>query len=414
MEQGFLSIPRNLSKEFRRYLLSAFSGNIAIPIYALFVPLLAARLGASLFEIGIVGGASNAVYSFLPFVTGHFSDRKGSRAFFILSSFGILVGVSISYVLISNALYLIIARIFEGVGWAILWPAMDAAVSRDVDPTVDPKKVFSIYNVTWSGAAAVGPLLGSFLIFLTSIRVAFLFTLFLMGTTFVLNLIPWLKNDVPEKNNSPASIDMNNTVEMSSLALDSAPKLGSGFYGGACALAAVSSGVLFTFFAPYSRSLGISILLVGVITFVYGFGRFLFYVLTTNEGVRYKILRPDRRARNMLTALVMTSAASLLISFHDPSGLSYLLAYAIVGVGISIVFAISQAGLIVESSQGRFGRGAGIFESSIGVGACAGPIIGGAISGSSLSVPFIVPFLGFLVFLAAFPVLTRRRTNRPV
>ena len=59
------------------------------------------------------------------------------------------------------------------------------------------------------------------------------------------------------------------------------------FYMVTCALAAASSGVLFTFFAPYARSMGISILLVGVITFVFGFGRFLFYVLTVNQRVRY-------------------------------------------------------------------------------------------------------------------------------
>lgn len=408
MELGFFSQSKNISSQFRRYLISSFNGNLALPIYALFVPLLASKLGASLFEIGIVGGASNAVYSFMPFVMGHFSDRRGSRQFFIISSFLILTVVSISYALISNPLYLIVARIFEGVAWAMLWPAMDAAVSRDFAP-MDPRKAFSIYNVSWSAAAAIGPLLGSALIFLTSIHVTFLLTVAIVGVTLFMNIIPSLKERGEKKILEPKAESEPLQIPEIGAWNAGGGRIGMTFYGASCALAAVSSGVLFTFFAPYARSLGMSILLVGVITFVYGFGRFVFYILTTNERVRHAVLRPDRRVKNTLIALAMTSVSSLLISLRDPSGLIYLVAYGIVGVGISIIYAVSQAGMIAESSPGKFGRNAGLFESSIGMGACFGPIIGGAISGSSLSVPFIVPPLGFIVFLAAFPILTRRK-----
>lgn len=409
MQRRFLSLPKSISSEFRRYLFSASAGNLVIPFYALFVPLLASRLGASLFEIGLVGGASNAVYSFLPLILGHFSRRAQLRRFFIAASFVVLVGVSISYVLISNPVYLIFARIFEGVGWAMLWPAMDIAVSKDVAPSADSKKTFSIYNVSWSGAAATGPLLGSALIFLSSIRIAFLCTVFIIGAALVLNLVPFLRQRGQNLETSDYAIG-----PVSGSPLDAkqgtrlGPTLGMGFYCGSLALVAVSSGVLFTFFAPYAKSVGIPILLVGVITFVFGLGRFSFYVLTINERIRHAVLRSDKRARNMLIGLSLTSLSSLLVSLRDPSGLVYLAAYAMVGVGIAIVLAIAQTGLIVESAPGKFGLGAGLFESSIGAGACAGPIIGGAISGSSLAVPFIVPPLGFLVFIIAYPLLLRK------
>ncbi len=398
------SIPKNITGLFRRYLYSSFLGNLVAPIFSLFVPLLAAKLGASLFEIGIVGGASNAVYAFLPLIAGHYSNRSSLRQFFIVSSFFILTIVSISYVLIANPVYLIIARIFEGVGWAMLWPAMDAAVSKDVG-TMDSRKAFSIYNVTWSSAAAVGPLLGAALIFLTSIQDAFVLTVFILAATFVLNFLPWYRDrnelaiEQPYKGQEVSYSQVNSAIVSSR---------GTVFYAGALALAAVSSGVLFTFFAPYARSLGISILLVGVITFVYGMGRFVFYLLSTNTRVRYAFLRPDRRVRNMLVALAMTSVSGVFISLREPSGILYLVAYAVVGAGISMVLAIGQTGLITETSPNFQGRGAGIFESAIGVGACAGPIIGGAISGSSLAVPFLVPPIGFLVFLAAFPLISRK------
>jgi MFS family permease len=408
-DRRFFSFSQGITGDFRRYLYSTFAGNLALPIYSLFLPLLASRLGASLFEIGIVGGASNVVYSFMPFIMGHFSDRRGSRRFFIISSFVVLTIVSISYVFISNPLDLIMARVFEGVGWAMLWPAMDAAVSRDVVAPMDARKALSIYNVSWSGAAAAGPLLGSALIFFASIRIAFLLTVLIMGVTLAVNLVPLIRHE-GEIKHSKLQIE-HNAIEIQktdSRPTNNTPSVGSMFYVVSIALGAVSNGVLFTFFAPYARSLGISILLVGVITFVFGFGRFLFYVLSTNDRVRHAILRPDRRIRNMMVALALASVSSLLVSIRDPSGMLYLVAYGVVGVGISIIYAIGQAGIIVESAPGKFGRSAGLFESSIGIGACAGPIIGGAISGSSLAVPFLVPPCGFLIFLLLFPLITRK------
>ncbi len=354
-----------------------------------------------------MGGASNVVYSFMPFVMGHFSDRRGSRRIFIISSFTVLSVVSIAYVLISNPVSLIIARVFEGIGWAMLWPAMDAAISKDVT-SMDAKKAFSIYNVSWSSAAAVGPLMGSALIFLTSIRDAFLLTFFIMVLTLAVNLYPSLfHRGEPQKAPQFNQVPISETNDLE-IAPKITKKLDMKFYMVTCALAAASSGVLFTFFAPYARSMGISILLVGVITFVFGFGRFLFYVLTVNQRVRYALLRSDKRARNMFLALAMTSVSSLLIFVRDPSGIAYLVAYAIVGIGISIVYAIAQTGMIAESSPGKLGRNAGLFESSIGVGACLGPIIGGSISGTSLAIPFLVPPIGFIVFVFAFPLLTKK------
>ena len=181
------------------------------------------------------------------------------------------------------------------------------------------------------------------------------------------------------------------------------------FYMASCSLAAVTSGVLFTFFAPYAKSIGLSILLVGAVTFVFGLGRFFTYVLSVNESVRYLILRNDRRVRNMIIALVCTSATSLIVVFHDPTGLSYMVAYATAGAGISVVFGIAQAGMIAEATSGSYGRNSGLFESAIGLGACLGPILAGSISGNSDTIPFIVPFAGLVVFLAATPFITRGR-----
>jgi MFS family permease len=412
IEKKSLPVSQIAGEGFRRYMFSAFAGNIALPIFSLFVPLLALKLGASVFEIGLVGGASNAVYSFMPFVMGRFSDRKQLGKLFIIASFVLLTIVSVSYILIAQPLYLIIARVFEGIGWAMLWPALTAEISRNLEPA-EAKRVFSIYNITWSGAAAIGPLVGSALIFFSSIQYAFLGTVFILMVSASVNIYPLLTRGraAIEGNFPPPSKTSRAEAKLSAggqLVSPDKSAISLTFYMASCALSAVASGVLFTFFAPYARSIGLSILVVGGITFVFGLGRFITYVLTVNESVRHLLLRNDRRVRNMIIALSFTTATSLVMLVRDPSGLTYLVAYALAGAGMSIVYGIAQAGMIAEATKGNYGRNAGLFESSIGIGASVGPILAGAISGNSIALPFIVPFLGLVLYLILLPLTTRR------
>jgi hypothetical protein len=57
-----------MSGEFKRHLVSTFNADLIIPIYSVLLPLLAYRLGGSVFEVGLVGAAANGVYCFMPFV----------------------------------------------------------------------------------------------------------------------------------------------------------------------------------------------------------------------------------------------------------------------------------------------------------------------------------------------------------
>ena len=73
------------------------------------------------------------------------------------------------------------------------------------------------------------------------------------------------------------------------------------------------------------------------------------------------------------------------------------------------MYGISQVAMIAEATQAKAGQGAGLFESSLGIGMCFGPIAGGIVSGGSLSLPFIVPTLSLVLFLLALPALITRR-----
>ena len=175
---------------------------------------------------------------------GRIADRDGIRKFFVTSSFAILLIVSVSYVFIQNPVVLIMARVFEGIGWAMLWPAIEAAI-RDSMP--DAKRALSLFNFTWSGAAAIGPLVGLAVIFFSTLRVAFVVTSILMLATLILNTGALIK-----KQSHTVVVQDSNPVETVSMA-EPDSRFGAKFYLPSMALAAVSSGVMYTFLASYTK-----------------------------------------------------------------------------------------------------------------------------------------------------------------
>src|SRR5437870_13899555 len=98
-----------------------------------------------------------------------------------------LAATCLLYVFASTPFELIILRVIEGLGWAILWATLDAGIAEN--PSMDVNKSFSIYNTIWSAAGSIGPLFGAILVFLlTDIRFTFLVTAGLLLVTAFFNL----------------------------------------------------------------------------------------------------------------------------------------------------------------------------------------------------------------------------------
>jgi len=413
--------PNPVNTGFLIIIASSAASNLIVPVFSLFLPLLALQLGANVLEIGLVGGASNMVYSFMPFVMGRLANTSGARRFFIVLSLTMLSIISFLYFIANSPLTLILLRLFEGLGWATFWPAVEATLTHD--PTRDPKRTLTIFNFSWSGAAAIGPLFGSFLVLVLSIRESFLATSILLFTTMILNLI-WIwvssKNSraSAESGNgdtfAEAEVEVVKTESVGSEEDLGIPiKVSSSFYFASMALCAVSSGILFSFFPPFARSTGISIVMIGVAPFVFGLSRFVFYYLTIKKRIKNFLFHHSKRIRNVLVSISILSLSSLLITLpHQSSTGIYLIPFAVAGAGYSIVYSISQVAMLAEVNPERMGTGAGLFESSIGVGGATGPVIAGIISGNSLSNSFLAPSICLLpVLLIQFFILKHGKRN---
>jgi MFS family permease len=408
--------------DFHIYLLSAFVADLFLPIFYIFVPLLAYRLGADPFELGLVGGAIFATYFFLPVLIGRFSDRLGTRRLFVAIALSILALVSFVYSIASGPLTIIAGRLLEGVAWAILWPTLMAGISHDAQR--DAKRSLSLYNFVWSGAAVVGPPVGSLLVFLTSYQTTFFITAIMLVVAVGFNLVTgfqWRRVKAKEKAVSIAtSLDSSLNVQPEGRSTDTptsqnetnARRTIVAFFVTANALSSMTWVTMFTFFPALSESIGIPVLILGAISLAATGGRFLTYLVITKESFRRRLLDVRNRNRNMVVLLALMPIPALLFLIPDRITFLYFVSFAIVGIIDASVATIALVGIVAEAEPSRAGAAAGLFESSTGIASFFGPIIAGALAGGSLVVPLIFPALGMFVVLVAFGVLAglfRRR-----
>lgn len=395
------------------YLFSSALADAISPIFNIFIPLFAVELGASALELGLVGGASYAVYSFMPFIMGRFSDRSGSRKFFILSSLLMLCAVSVLYSASTGPISIIVVRVFEGIGWAMLWPAMEAAITEST--TRDSSSALAVFNYVWSGGAALGPAIGTLLVTTYSYRSAFLGCGLLFAIPALLNGAAFLKGRrVP----SPSSnFDGSRSRQEGFPTLFSSARAMLVSRDGrrnfrvwtsfiTMSLSAMASGILFTFFGPYATSLGVTVPVVGAVTTSFGVVRFAVYVALARGSLRQRLLVVENRSRNLVVLASLAALSTLLLLVRDPTAVFYFLSFTLFAAGFSLVYTLSQTTLIAETMPEQRGAGAGLFECSIGLGGMVGPIIAGSVSSSSLGLAFGVPVAGLAVTLGLLFVLS--------
>lgn len=409
---------RDSGGSFYIYLFSAFVADFFFPFFYIFVPLLAYHLGADPLEIGLVGGSVYATYFFLPVMIGRFSDRLGTRRLFITVALSILALVSFVYAVASSPITLIIGRVFEGVAWAILWPTLMAGVTHGEDTSGDPRKSLSLYNSVWSGAAILGPPVGSLLVLLTSYQMTFSITSAMLAISVAVNLLPLHRHRNREARlqrgeattstsdfGFPPSVvapHPRDRVEQVSHEAKRRRPQDVAWYVTANALSSMTWVIMFTFFSPYSESIGIPVLLLGAIGLAATLGRFLAYFATTRRTFRVRLVEKKTRNRNLLVLLLLLSLSSLLFLSPVHFLAFYFVSFAAFGVVDAMVSTIAQVGIIAEATMDKAGAAAGLFESSTGIVSLFGPVIAGAIAGSSLVVPLLFPALGIYLTILGF------------
>ncbi|MBS7614735.1 MFS transporter [Candidatus Bathyarchaeota archaeon] len=359
----------------------SFVCQMVVGAVSITVPIFAESLKASTLIVGAIGSAGGLVYSFLPFVAGTYCD-KTKRKIFVSASLALYSFACLLYVFSEEVLTLVLAKIIEWSSVAIFWPAVEALLA-DIGE-IKLEETLRRFNLSWGSAMIIGPVIGGSLITAFSIKTPFIFA-FLLSTIFcILSLIIIVEREKGSDQNIQASLSLK---KASNRHYPLVPGLLSIF------LFSSLDGIILSLFPAYATKLAISAFNIGWIVFAFGVARVIIFSQTNKVEAKIK------KKGMLLFGTLLLGAASLLtiISNTFPQ---YVICFALYGSGTGFAYAASIA-LVLGRWETTRGHAAGIFESIIGFGYFAGPLIGGALSTFSDVAPY---YFGFALSLAVLLV----------
>ncbi|MGQ9513727.1 MAG: MFS transporter [Thermoproteota archaeon] len=356
------------------FLVQAIMGvtGIAVPIYANF-------LGASLFILGVIGGAGGLMNSFVPLISGVLSDRFRRKVLIMISMF--LCSLScFLYNVADEPAELIPIKMLETTSVATFWPVLEALISDTDEEKLEES--LRRFNISWGSAMVIGPMIGGVLISAYSFKVPF--SIVLAIATFIGVACPIFVKENQKSSRSVAQkawkFDKDNSNISTTIALLSIFLFSS------------LGGMVISLFPAYATNLGIPAYEVGLIILVWGISRVITFYNST------KIETKLSKEGMFLAGSSMLAISSLLIA-HSYTTYSFLPCFFIFGLGMGISYSASISSILRRWSSSR-GYAAGLFESLIGVGYFLGPLTGGAISIYGSNMPYIFgSIFGFIIFL---------------
>jgi len=137
---------------------SAFFMDVAGGMFLVALPYMALSLGASSFDLGVLGAARGVPYVLACMSVAFFADRFSRRGLVIVSSVGLgsmLVGIAVS----QSLWQLYLATIFFALSLSLYWPPFFAWLG-DTHATRDLAPATAAVNVSWSLGVMLGGVLG--------------------------------------------------------------------------------------------------------------------------------------------------------------------------------------------------------------------------------------------------------------
>ena len=139
-------------------MLSVFIALLGVGIIIPVLPVLATKLGAGGFALGVITAAFSLSRGLLQPVVGNLSDRWGRKGFLVTGLFIYgLVGLLIPHA--DSVLHLVLIRIFQGVGSAMIVPVAMAYASF-LAPPGQEGRYMGVVNIAIFCGIGAGPVIG--------------------------------------------------------------------------------------------------------------------------------------------------------------------------------------------------------------------------------------------------------------
>lgn len=314
-------------------------------------------IGASYFDLGLIGLSNFIPYMFIPLFVGLLLDRFNNG---LLLTLGITIdAVSIYLLSISQSVpEVAIFRAMTGVAHSFFWPPCESIISRVVPPQARVKSI-SKFMGFFVGGLMIGPLIGTFLLehYDVTYRILFQYATFAIATGIVSSLL--LKK-------------YGKTTHQTEFSLVSVKKILK-FPTVVMMLIFCSSafGTFLTILPAYMNDRSISESSIELLFFVFGISRLI--SLGFSELLAKRIF-------HSLIAAMLSIAIGMVIVAYSFSLESFAIAVLIMGFGFTVYFPLTFEIIMRKAQKENSGGLIGAYETTFGVGWAAGPLFAGIVA----------------------------------
>ncbi|HXU95394.1 MAG TPA: MFS transporter [Candidatus Nitrosotalea sp.] len=355
-------------------LIVGFSYGMHNPI----VPLFSKALGASYFDLGMIGFSNFIPYMFIPLFVGLLLDRFNKG---LLLSLGLGIDTLSIYLLsIADSVpQVIIYRTLIGVAHSFFWPPCESIISQSTTPQNRVKAISRLMAFFVVGLM-IGPLVGSFLLehFDVSYRIMFQIAAFSIATSIVASLV-LSKN---AKSSPTGMISITSAKHLIKFPTVITILL----------FCSISFGVFLAIIPAFMSERSISESNIELLFFVFGISR-LASLFASNYLMKKFLIS--------ILLVVLSISSGMLMLFYSHSVVEFSIAVLMLGFGFSVYFPLTFE-IIMRKAKENAGALIGAYEATFGIGWAFGPLIIGVIANFfGSSIPYLVLCIGGL-FVTGF------------
>ncbi|HYW01624.1 MAG TPA: MFS transporter [Candidatus Acidoferrum sp.] len=369
------------AKLFRLYI-AVLVANLGLGMYMYFIPVFAQSLGATFFDLGLIGTAVAVTSALTPMFVGNLADRV-NRAWLFTFALAINALATLALIFSHSVADVVMLRLVGGLALGFYYPTVEVVVS-DLAPIDRRVKEMAWYSAASTIGLLVGPIVGGMIIQEFGFLRLFVFSSVILGFAFIQTII-WVVPSYPKRD----IVAPNFSGIMRTFRKLLPWYLMIGCYG-------IVYSVMTTIFPGYANSIGVNTTLIGFLFGSFGLGRIFAYV--TSE--RYVMLG-EKKA--LLFASLLMAVGIVVVGVY-PTFIVFLTAILVIGGSSGIVFPLTINLISRHYPEDKLGAAVGSYESTVGVGQAVGPILAGVVASvAGIKSSFLLTAF-FAVLMAVFTI----------
>jgi len=376
------------AKLFRLYV-AVLVANLGLGLYMYFIPVFAQSLGATFFDLGLIGTAVAVTSALAPMFVGNLADRV-NRAWLFTFALAINALATLALVFSRSVVDVVILRLVGELALGFYYPTVEVVVT-DLAPLERRVKEMAWYSAASTIGLLVGPIVGGMIIQEFGFLRLFVVSSVILGVAFIQTII-WVVPNYPIRE----SVAPNFSGIMRTFRKLLPWYLMIGCYG-------IVYSVMTTIFPGYANSIGVNTTLIGFLFGSFGLGRIFAYV-TSERYVRLG----EKKA--LLFASLLMAIGIVGVSVY-PTFIVFLTAILVIGGSSGIVFPLTINLISRNYPEDKIGAAVGSYESTVGIGQAVGPILAGVVASlAGIESSFLLTAF-FGVLMAVFMVKGQKCLN---